>query len=232
MSNVTGFLPCRKGSERVPNKNTRDFANVHGGLVSIKIRQLIKCDDVTNIVVSTDDPIVDDIVSKMSKETDKPIHIYERPAHLATSESSTDDVIAHVPELIAEGDVLWTHVTSPFVSHALYSKAIYDYKKSRLMGMNDSLMSVTNLQTFVWNEAGPMNYNREVEKWPRTQTLPNLYEVNSAIFIAPIEVYREQGDRVGKKPLLFTLTFPALVDIDTLSHFNLAESIWNSICDE
>lgn len=27
------FLPCRKGSERIPNKNTKDFAGVKGGLL-------------------------------------------------------------------------------------------------------------------------------------------------------------------------------------------------------
>lgn len=37
---VAFFLPTRKGSERVKNKNTRPFAGDEGGLVEIKIKQL------------------------------------------------------------------------------------------------------------------------------------------------------------------------------------------------
>jgi len=38
---ISFFLPTRKGSERVKNKNTRPFANIEGGLVENKIRQLL-----------------------------------------------------------------------------------------------------------------------------------------------------------------------------------------------
>jgi CMP-N-acetylneuraminic acid synthetase len=33
----TIFLPCRSGSERVPEKNTKPFAEVEGGLLTIKL---------------------------------------------------------------------------------------------------------------------------------------------------------------------------------------------------
>jgi hypothetical protein len=35
---VTALVPCRAGSERVPNKNTRQFAN--SSLIQIKLKQL------------------------------------------------------------------------------------------------------------------------------------------------------------------------------------------------
>ena len=38
---VAFFLPTRKGSERVKNKNTRTFAGIEGGLMANKIRQLL-----------------------------------------------------------------------------------------------------------------------------------------------------------------------------------------------
>ena len=38
---IAFFLPTRKGSERVKNKNTRPFANIEGGLVENKLRQLL-----------------------------------------------------------------------------------------------------------------------------------------------------------------------------------------------
>lgn len=228
---MIAFLPCRKGSERVPNKNTRMFSDIEGGLSAIKIRQLVQCNSIDSIVISTDDPIVEDIARKFSKKYIKDISVHERPKQLASSNASTDDIIKHVQDLIPEGNVLWTHVTSPFVDQNLYSKAIEEYRNALLSGEWDSLMSVTKIQTFIWDDNGPINYQRSVEKWPRTQTLPCWYEINSALFIAPIITYRNIHDRIGRYPVLFPLDYPASVDIDTIDQFRLAESIWKGMSD-
>ena len=63
---VKAFLPMRAGSERVPKKNIRNFANVEGGLCKIKLEQLISCDAVEEIFVSTDDAKVFEICRSMS----------------------------------------------------------------------------------------------------------------------------------------------------------------------
>ena len=44
------FLPCRKGSQRVPNKNTRPFAGVDGGLLRIKLEELLKAKLIDKII--------------------------------------------------------------------------------------------------------------------------------------------------------------------------------------
>ena len=51
--NVNVFLPMRAGSERVPNKNTKPFSGVQGGLCKIKLEQLINCNLIDTILVST-----------------------------------------------------------------------------------------------------------------------------------------------------------------------------------
>ena len=45
----------RAGSERVPKKNTKTFSGVKGGLCRIKLEQLVKCNLVDTILVSTND---------------------------------------------------------------------------------------------------------------------------------------------------------------------------------
>ena len=221
---IVAFLPCRSGSQRVIRKNTRPFAGFDGGLIKIKIIQLLECPDIDRIVVSTDDEKVVDIVNKVAQEQSREIEIIDRPPHLATSETSTDDLIQYVPEIIKNGVVLWTHVTSPFVRSELYSMAIQAYFKS----VNDSVMSVTKLQSFVWNNEGPVNYDKSKEKWPRTQTLPKWFEVNSAFFIADISTYLNLKDRIGDNPYLYELTGIETIDIDWESDFLLAENIWTS----
>ena len=59
---ITVFLPCRAGSERVPQKNTKPFASEIGGLLSLKIKELLKVKLVDTIVVSTNDIEVKRIV--------------------------------------------------------------------------------------------------------------------------------------------------------------------------
>ena len=225
---IIAFLPCRSGSQRVVDKNIKTFSGITGGLTRIKIEQLISCSYIDQIIVSTDDERVVDVVEEVAKKSTKDIKIVERPPHLATSETSTDELIQYVPEIIKSGIVLWTHVTSPFVGAEIYTKAIQTYRKNIADHTHDSLMSVTKHQSFFWDENGPVNYDRAIEKWPRTQTLPEWFEANSAFFIADISVYIKSGDRIGKRPYLFELFDIETIDIDWESDFLLAENIWSS----
>lgn len=224
---IVAFLPCRRGSERVKEKNTRTFAGIEGGLTRIKMEQLLNCSEINAIVVSTDDSKVAGICQDLAKDSSKPVSILERPAHLASSDTSTDDLIRYIPEIIPSGIVLWTHTTSPFVDSSVYAEAIHLYREKAGLGFYDSLMTVTKIQKFIWNQEGAINYDRAQEKWPRTQTLPVLYEVNSAIFLAPIAVYTQQFDRIGQKVCLFELTPAQAMDIDWEEDFKLAEGCWH-----
>lgn len=223
---ISAFLPCRAGSERVPKKNTRPFAGIEGGLLKIKLNQLINCKAIDSIVLSTNDESVINIAEAMRNTK---IKIDRRPEHLATSSTSTDDLVKYVPTIITEGAVLWTHVTSPFVDEMIYSKAIDIYKKAIAEGEYDSLMSVTALRTFIWDREGAVNYDRNKEKWPRTQTIEPLFEIDSGMFIASTDIYRNLEDRIGKKPFLFENSKIDSFDIDWEDDFFIAEAIYNKL---
>jgi CMP-N-acetylneuraminic acid synthetase len=223
---IVAFLPCRRGSERVKNKNTRPFADRPNGLIEIKMEQLLRCKAIDEIVVSTDDPVVMERCQDSAKGKPTPVRIVKRPPDLALSSTSTDELILHVPSLILEGVVLWTHVTSPFVDEKIYAEAVHAYRRGLLDGTHDSLVTVTRVQTYLWNDEGPVNYDRTAEKWPRTQTLPLWYEINSAIFLADVAVYREQEDRLGRSPRLFALDGDVAMDIDREDDFALAQARW------
>jgi CMP-N-acetylneuraminic acid synthetase len=220
--NVTVFLPCRAGSQRVTRKNVKPFAGIEGGLTKIKLLQLINIETVSTILVSTDDEEVKDIALGMNHPK---IVIDNRPKHLASSATKTDELIDYVPEIIKEGIVLWTHVTSPFIEANDYELFIKAYLENLEKG-NDSLMSVNRLHKFIWNLEGPVNYDRNVEKWPRTQTLPLLFEINSGVFIADIDIYRTMHDRIGARPYMYELDELKAFDIDWELNFKTAEFFW------
>ena len=222
---ITAFLPCRKGSQRVKNKNVRSFAGVAGGLTKIKLEQLLAVSSLDRIILSTDDEVVKQIGHSFSSEK---IKIDDRPAHLATSATSTDALIQYVPMIIPNGHILWTHVTSPFIGSTDYEKIINQYQTSLVSGY-DSLMTVTPLHKFLWNDKSAINYDRSTEKWPRTQTLSPVYEVNSGAFVAPVEIYRQQSDRIGQRPYLYATDEQQSYDIDWEINFEIAELMWQRL---
>ena len=220
---VTCFLPCRAGSERIINKNTRSFAGIEGGLLKIKLEQLVSCSLIEKILLSTDDQKVIDI----SKQFGDKVIVDIRPPELASSDAKTDDLIKYVGTVISDPHILWTHVTSPFTSDTLYSKAVEDYFRVISSNEYDSLLSVTLLRTHIWKREGvPVNYDRKIEKWPRSQYVEPLMEVNSAIFINSRSNYINLEDRIGMKPYFFEMDQIQSLDIDYEDDFLLAESIF------
>lgn len=217
---ITVFLPCRKGSERVPRKNIRPFGGFEHGLIEIKLGQLLACPSIDRIVLSTNDEEILDLARRRFAEDRLSLH--RRVEELSSSQTSTDSLVAHARSLTAEGHILWTHVTSPFVGAGHYAKMIADYREALTRGY-DSLMTATPLHAFLWSETAPINYDRAVEKWPRTQTLAPVYEVNSAAFLASCEVYDRDQDRIGRRPLIWPLDKITAMDIDWEEDFRIAE---------
>lgn len=223
---LTAFLPCRAGSQRVPHKNTRPFGGEADGLLGVKLRQLLATPEIDRVLLSTNDPEVLRIAAPHIEGAGGRLMVDHRPDHLCSSSTSTDDVIGHVPRVIPDGDILWTHVTSPFFGAEDYSAAIAAYRAARAAGTHDSLMGVLEIRSFIWMAGKPVNYDRAVEKWPRTQTLAPVHEINSSIFIAPHAVYAEQRDRIGQTPLPFVVPKEKSLDVDWEPDFHLASQMW------
>jgi len=213
---ITVFLPCRAGSERIKNKNTRLFGKYDNGLIQLKLDQL-DGSIVDNVVVSTNDPKVMDLAKGYPK-----VRLHIRDESLCRSDTSTDKLIPHALELIPTGHILWTHVTSPFVGSMEYNKIIGQYKSSISEGF-DSLMTMTEIKAFLWQD-GPLNYSRDIERWPQTQTIKPVYKINSAAFLAPVEAYKN-GDRIGINPYLYLLDEHEGFDIDYPVEFDIAEQM-------
>ena len=223
MKKVAAFLPCRKGSQRIKNKNIRTFAGIDGGLVKIKLLQLSKVNSIEKIYLSTNDEEVIEITKKLNIDN---LIIDIRPEYLCASETTTDELIKYVPNLIQNEHILWTHVTSPFIDDLVYENAIMQYYSLLRKSENDSLMSVTELKKFIWDKKGPVNYNRDNRKWPFTQSINPLFEVNSGIFISSRNNYLKLSDRIGETPFYFILDNIKSFDIDWQEDFQIAELLF------
>jgi CMP-N-acetylneuraminic acid synthetase len=229
-SSLTVVLPMRAGSGRVPGKNMRPFANYEFGLAELKLRQLLQVNEFDELLIDTDEPRIFELVEILrnapgvSEKSIERIRVEERDPVMATSITTTDSLIRYLAPKFRTSHVLWTHVTSPFVNAEVYRDAIASYFDLDRTAF-DSLMSVTKLQEFIWSQQGPKNYDYSQEKWPRTQTLPEWYFINSGLFICPSDFYQTYGNRIGERPALFQMDKIVGFDVDWPEDFEMAEAL-------
>lgn len=226
MDKIAFFLPTRKGSQRVINKNTRVFAGITGGLMENKIRQLIQTTKIDEILVSTND---DECIRIAEKYVDdERVKIIPRPEALCLDSTNLQDLICYVPGITDAKHILWGHVTTPIVGAEEYDKGIELYL-SKLSEGYDSLVGVKELRNFLLNKNGELVNNTTSIPWPRTQDLEPLYEINHTMFLAKREVYTEQKNRIGNKPLLHVMDAMHSFDVDWEEDFTIAEVMYNTV---
>ena len=223
---IAFFLPTRKGSERVKNKNTRPFADIEGGLVENKIKQLLSTKHIDEILFSSNDEMCIAIAEKYT--SDSRLRIIPRPNELCLGTTNLQDLICYVPTITNADHILWGHVTTPLVEAKVYDTAIEQYLSKIIKGY-DSLVSVKELKNFLLNQEGKLVNNTTNIPWPRTQDLEPLYEINHAIFLAKRSVYTEQKNRIGQKTLLYIMDEIHSKDIDWEEDFKIAEIMYKTL---
>jgi CMP-N-acetylneuraminic acid synthetase len=226
MDKIAFFLPTRKGSERVKNKNTRPFAGIKGGLVENKIKQILATKHVDEIIFSSNDERCMEVADKYSY--DSRLRIIPRPDELCLSSTNLQDLICYVPTVTDADHILWGHVTTPLAGAEEYDKGIELYL-SKLEEGYDSLVGVTELKNFLLNKKGKLVNNTTDIPWPRTQDLEALYEINHTMFLAKREVYTKLKNRLGEKVLLHVMDEIHSKDIDWEDDFTIAEIMYNNL---
>ena len=201
-------------SERVPNKNLKDFNGkplFHHVLSALQNSSLID-----EVIINTDSDKIAKSAAVFSK-----VKIHQRPQEICGDFVSMNDIINNDIKN-SNGDIyLQTHSTNPLLKSETITKAIQEFKNSD----NDSLFSVTKLQTrLYWKDGKPVNHNPE--ELIRTQDLSPLFEENSNIFIFTKESFAKAGNkRIGLNPLLFEMEKLEAIDIDEPQDFIMAEAI-------
>ncbi|MDT0686551.1 hypothetical protein [Autumnicola psychrophila] len=224
---ISIFLPVRKGSERVKNKNTRKFSVFKGGLLELKLRQLKEVRGIYEIILSTNDEICRKI-GEQFQQLIPSLRIEQRPDFLGSADTDLEDLIKHAGELANFDDILWTHVTSPLCGAANYENAVKKYAENQKLGY-DSLISGINYKDFLIDRnSGRLVNNPGSLKWPRTQDLADWFELDNAIFITSGSNFKK-GKRTGEKPYLLEHNKVNSIDVDYKEDFFIAEAVYERI---
>ena len=115
--------------------------------------------------------------------------------------------------------IVTTHVTSPFLKLKTIIKASKRLKKY------DSVASVTKDYNFAWIENKkkllPINFNPKIVT--KTQNLKPIIQSNGAFFIFKKKTFLKYGNRIGRKPFYFEVSFPESIEIDNYEDLKLAK---------
>ena len=211
---ISFFIPIRKGSKRIINKNFRPLPGFKNGLTEIKIKQLL---NLKKIIKKK--KIIKNIEFVVSTNCEKTIKFVQNfkwiKIHLRSDKEAGDDslneLIKIVPKICSKKYILWTHVTSPFFNHYDYLKFILEFLKNK----KKSAFSADLIKKFLYStKRGWISHNAVKKKWPRTQDLEPIYIANSCAFIAHRNTYIKNNDRLCNNPLPVETRKKSNLDID------------------
>lgn len=214
---IVALIAVRGGSQRVPNKNLRNFAKT--SLLELKINQLKKVKKIDEIIVNSDCDKMLDLALSLG------VTAVKRDDYYASSTVNMSEVYKHFAENINSKYIMYTNVTNPLVETESYKKAIDLFYKN--IKEKDSLTSCHDIKEFLWKEGEPLNYDPLNQ--PRSQDLPEIVALNFAISIIPRELMIKKRNIIGNKPYFYKLDNVESLDIDTKLDFYTAEKLYETL---
>lgn len=207
----------RHYSERVPQKNYRLFAGKP--LYHHIISKLLACELINQVVIDTDSSFI----LEDAKNNFPEVILLERPENLRKGDVPMNDVLMNTIQQTEADFYLQTHSTNPVLSVSSINRGIEILLEN--YPIYDSLFSVTQLQTRLYNQLGQaVNHNPAILL--RTQDLPPIFEENSCLYVFTRKILEENHNRIGKRPFLFSIPKEESVDIDEEIDFKIAEFLF------
>lgn len=216
---IVAFVPMRHSSERVKGKNYRPL----GGkpLFHHVVDSLLACDHITEVVIDTDSPLITEDVEQAYEG--QRIRVIPRPEHLLGGEVPMNDVLLHDIEQAPADLYVQTHSTNPLLRPETIQRCLDDFLSQR--DQYDSLFTVTPLYTRLWTPEGEA-INHDPNVLLRTQDLPPVMEENSCLYVFEAKTLKERGNRIGFKPLIYSLEPEEAWDIDEEIDWLVVESLY------
>lgn len=218
---INALLPMKGNSERVKNKNMKDFNGFP--LYHAIMKALLESSYINKIFINTDSDI---IASDVKKNFGDDIVIIRRPLEIQGDFVSMNDIIAYDLTQCDGEYFLQTHSTNPLLKTSTIDLAIRKFFDN--LDVYDSLFSVTKVQArFYDKNAKAINHNPE--ELLRTQDLESMYEENSNFYIFSKKSFNLAGKkRIGLKPQIFSMNKLEAIDIDEPEDFILAELLYKN----
>ena len=211
---IKAVIPVRAGSQRVKNKNIREFAG--SSILEIKIKQLLNVKEIDEVIVNSESEEMLELAKSLGAST------YKRDAYYASSTVPINEVYKNIGETTQADIIVYANATNPLLKTESVSNAIIAFENKD--NQYDTLNSAHLIKEFMWLDGKPINY--DLENMPKSQNLPNIYALNFALNIFERQYAIDNASIVGKHPLLFELDAFEATDIDNEIDFEFAEIMY------
>ena len=196
---VLAIIPARGGSKGVKRKNIRKLNGIP--LIGYTINAARNSKYVSRVMVSTEDSEIAEVSMSLGAEVP-----FLRPSELASDNSPTMDCILHMLKYLEENEgyipdyVVLLQCTSPLRT----SKHIDEAYEKLINSSFDSIISVAEVESNpYWSnvfKGEKLEYFiEEGKKITRRQDLPEVYRMNGAIYLAKLNVLKNENSRSNFK---------------------------------
>ena len=227
---VTGIIPMRMGSRRLPDKNLLSL----GGVPMWKtVYQSMAMAESVNEIVWTVCPW--DGLKEWGLERQEMQELARRDygvrtwirmrgGDLCSDDATAHDFLKNVDEALNREAYVFTHTCNPFTKPETIDLAVQRFRE---YGAYDSVIGVVPLQQKLW-KAGlnmkPMNHD-PLNMVP-TQDLEPIFQESCSLYVFSGKQLRETGSHHGENPIPFVLDPIEGWDIDYPWEYEIAEAIW------
>lgn len=207
---TVAFVPIRLNSKRVVGKNLKMLGDKPLMCYVLETLTKVKGVDEVYCYCSNEDVI---------KFLPEGVKFLKRPDFLDRDETLGKEIYEEFTKTVDADVYILAHTTSPFMKIDTFEKAL-----SKVVNEDyDSAFSAEKIQTFVWYNGKPLNY--DLKEIPRTQTIEPVFVETSAFFMFKRDVWKVHKQRIGFKPYMALVDKIEGVDIDWPEDFNFAEKI-------
>ncbi len=207
---VIAIIPARGGSKGVPRKNLRPIEGKP--LIEYSIEHAQQTEQITRIVVSTDDSEIGNLAVRLGAE------VVWRPASLSGDSATSESALLHTLDFLLEKEsyepdlVVFLQATSPVREREDLSNAIQLMQEEEA----DSLFAANVVHGFLWRKQGEqltsLSYDYR-NRWRRQDGPEDLLE-NGSFYMFKPWVLRTLNNRLGGKISVYKVSALHSVQVD------------------
>ncbi len=220
MEKITAVIVARKESERIPNKMHQKIGDET--MVMRKVRQCLAVDGIGSVIVGSDDESI-----KSEVEAEGAIFAHREDKYCDEKSATVNEMVKNMLSFFESEYVLWAHPTNPFITTKHYSDAMNSLILRLIYDGYDSLFSASEMKGHFWREERqeiiPINFSPLTPIHKTANKLPAMYSQNGGIFIRKYEDMAKDGNLIGGKPVMYTISMLDGWDIDEQWQLELAQ---------
>lgn len=218
MAKSIGFIPLRKGSKGIKNKNKRKIAG--RPLFSWVLTEAL-FSELDEVYVFTDDTEIIDYI-KAEYYWNSKIKTVLRSEENAVDTSSTESAIFEFcsNEAISFDIFCLLQATSPMTTATDINACLDKIKKDNFT----SALTAVKTHRFIWNADGTAK-NYDVFNRPRRQDFEGLLVENGAVYATKKEALFESKNRISGTVGVVAMPEETLAEIDSMTDWKIVETL-------